>query len=107
MRLSTLLLALPALAAAQQIPFLDTLKPYADKLVAFGSSLTGQSTTGGSNITPHPAVTELRIANWENTLRHGGKHGPGSVDNWMVYVTGNTTCAGECARPDAAFSVRP
>jgi len=106
MRPSTLLLALPALATAQQIPFLNTFQPYVDKVIAFGSSLTGQSATGGSKTTPHPAVTELKIANWEDTLRNRGKHGPGSVDNWMIYVTGNTTCAGECARPDAAFDVR-
>lgn len=105
MRVSTFLIALPALASAQQIPFLDTVQPYIDKVTSFGAGLLGQSNTGGSNTAPHPAVTELRLKNWEDTLRYGGKNGPGSVDNWMVYVTGNTTCAGECARPDAAWDV--
>lgn len=106
MRPSTLLFALPALASAQQIPFLDNVQPYLDKATTFAYSFLGQSATGGSNTTPHPAVTELKIANWEDTLRNRGKHGPGSIDNWLVYVTGNTTCGGECARPDAAWDVR-
>lgn len=107
MRVSTVLVALPALAAAQeQIPFLDRFQPYIDQATEFGRSFSGSSGVGGSKTTAHPAVTELTLSNWEETIRHGGKHPAGNVEPWLVYVTGNKTCHGDCLKTDAAWDVR-
>jgi len=106
MRVSAALLALPALATAQeQLPLLSYVQPYLDKAMDFGKSLSGQSTTGGSQTTPTSAVTEFTLNNWESTLRWGGSKPAGSIEPWMVYITGNKTCLGDCKRTDAAWDV--
>lgn len=107
MRVSTVLAALPALAAAQeQIPLLDRFQPYIDRVTEFGRTLAGSPGTGGSKTTPHPAVTELTLENWESTIRNGGKHPAGNIEPWLIYVTGNKTCHGDCLKTDAAWDVR-
>lgn len=107
MRISTALLALPALTVAQeQIPLLDRVQPYVNQAITFVTSFTGQTSTGGSQTAPNPRVTELKLANWEGVLRHEGQHPAGNIEPWMVYVTGgNKSCLGNCARTDAAWDV--
>lgn len=107
MRFSTTLLVLPALVAAQeQVPLLERVQPYVNKAISFVTSFTGQSETGGSQTAPNPQVRELKLNNWEGILRNEGRHPVGSVEPWMIYITGgNKTCLG-CSSIDAAWDVR-
>jgi len=118
MRTSSLLLALPALALAQQQqkPLMevaqDTFNEYMGKAQDFVASMTGggPATAAKEAVTStvaNGAVTVLTMNNWKQHIKpHVTNAQKTEADEWMVYITGrNKTCGGLCGRADSAFNV--
>lgn len=111
---SSLLLALPALASAQsQIPFVEKAKGWQSFLLSKAVPRAGDqaATTPAAELVPKsfgPNVAQLTLSNWKDTIMHSGTKTPyDSPEAWMVYITGqNKTCT-TCGPTDKAFEVRP
>lgn len=114
MRLSTsVILALPALAVAQQKPLkdvaLDTLNEYYATAQGLVESFTNPQPKKDA-VTEYMndgAVTVFTLDNWNSILTPSVST---AVDNkpeeWMIYVTGrNKTCHGQCGPADVAWQV--
>lgn len=114
MRASPLILALPALATAQQIPFLDDIKGWFAKA---SESLSAAVTSATESIAiPDPVasgaakVAELKVDrlglnNYETLIKPGAATEATGIETWMVFVTGaNKTCYGMCNRAETAFN---
>jgi len=109
MRVTPLILALPALAVADQIPIFDQLKGQFNSLLA---QVTGAATSVASSIpTPsvvnpvdagaaaiaNSAVEKITLENYQNVLRGDRATASPGIEEWMMYVTGgNKTCYGLC-----------
>lgn len=115
MRASSLVLALPAVATAQQqVPFLDNVKSWFNKATASISSAV-PSPPSTSDI-PDPIasgaakiaelkVEQLTLDNWHDILKPGAATASPGVEEWNVFVTGgNKTCMGRCARAEKAMN---
>ncbi|PGH01846.1 hypothetical protein GX51_05026 [Blastomyces parvus] len=119
MRLSSTILLLPALAAAQdQLPLKDQVQGWFDKVKSFlptatpvvSSAAHSASTAatsaaagskGGAAKVVSKEVTPVTVANWESLLAPKND-GPGQ--EWLIYVTGgNKTCHGLCKKADKAW----
>ncbi|KAK5684555.1 hypothetical protein LTS10_004426 [Elasticomyces elasticus] len=119
MRTSTLALALPALASAQQFPFLDQLNPYIDQAKSYlgvaTSSVSSAASAASATIPtsiPDPVaagaatfaatkVDRLTLENHSTLLKSSS---PG-IEEWMFLVTGgNASCFGMCQRAEAAWN---
>ncbi|EMC95066.1 hypothetical protein BAUCODRAFT_524747 [Baudoinia panamericana UAMH 10762] len=116
MRASSAILALPALASAQQIPFLDQVKGwFGQASETVSSAVTSASASVASMSIPNPvasgaaAVADLKVErltldNYRRILKHGAGATPG-IEEWMIMVTGgNTTCFGFCERAEIAWN---
>jgi len=114
MRASPLILALPALATAQQIPFLDDIKSLISKATG---SLSAAVTSATESISiPDPIasgaakiadfqVERLGLNNYDTLIKPGANTGATGIESWMVFVTGgNKTCFGLCNRAETAFN---
>ncbi|OJD17399.1 hypothetical protein AJ78_02529 [Emergomyces pasteurianus Ep9510] len=121
MRLSSTILLLPALAAAQeQIPLREqmqgwfnkakSLLPIATPVVtpaadAAANAATAAGARAGSkgaaaNIV-NKEVTLLRLDNWESLL---APKSDGPAQEWLIFITGgNKTCFGQCKKADKAW----
>jgi hypothetical protein len=107
MRTSPLVLALPALVAADQIPLMDQVKGWFAK----ASSTVSSNIPSASDI-PNPVtaatgkiaevnVQRLTLDNHKTLLKSST---PG-IEDWMIFVTGgNKTCFGMCGRAEEAFN---
>lgn len=114
MRTSPALLALPALATAQQIPFLDQVKGFFAKA---SESLSSAIPSAPSSISiPNPVasgaakiadlnVARLTLDNHKDLLKPGAATASPGVEEWMVFVTGgNKTCYGMCTSVEVAWN---
>ena len=118
MRTSNLLLALPALATAQQ-PLVDQLKEQFNGLMG----LFGQASASISSAAPgmptsipnpvaagaakyaHLKVDRLTAGNYLDVLKPGAATSSPGLEEWMIYVTGgNNTCFGRCERAETAWN---
>lgn len=119
MRASAVILALPALAVAQQQQkplkdvALDTFNEYLAKAQGIVATYTGNAPVQAAKepVTPafsHGAVTVLTMDNWKQIIKPQVSTAQTSGhDEWMVYITGrNKTCGGMCDRADNAWNVR-
>lgn len=125
MRTSQLLLALPALAAADQAPLLDQLKGwYAQASSQVVSVVQGVSSTVSSQIPSPPSsipipdpvastaagiaslnVERLTLANHKELLKAGAATASPGLEEWMIFVTGgNKTCYGLCEHAEKAWN---
>ena len=107
MRTSTLLIALPALAAAQQVPFLDQVKGWFAKA---SESITSAAASVPSITLPNPVasgaakiaalkVVKLDLNNYQDLLKPGAATASPGIEEWMIMVTGgNKTCYGACTK---------
>ena len=110
MRITSSLVALPALAhAQQQIPMMDQVKGWFAKA---SSSITSALPSVQSLTSPVDPVAstahslvELPVANLtQDSWRDALELSPGG-DPWMVFVTGaNATCRGRCERAEQAWN---
>jgi hypothetical protein len=116
MRASTVLLALPALSVAQQIPLLDNVVGQVKGWFAQASETASSAIPAAPSSIPNPVdaatakvadiqVPSLTLANHKDLIKPGAASASSGSDDWMVFVTGgNATCFGLCKRPEEAFN---
>lgn len=127
MRVSSLLMLLPAVAVAQeQIPLMDQVQgqvqDWVEKAKSFLPSqqvapaaeqqgeereeaAPATESTPESQILAEKNVVPFTLANWESKLAASVDDGP---QEWLIFVTGgNKTCFGRCAVAEKAFNVSP
>ncbi|KAL5118933.1 hypothetical protein ACEQ8H_003062 [Pleosporales sp. CAS-2024a] len=109
---SSLLLALPAIAAAEeQVPLLEKVKGFFIKATA---AVTSSLPAVPSN--PIKAAAEqaaaivvvqhpLTLQNWKEVLTVDPTASPPTTQDWLVFVTGgNTSCFGMCGNATKAWN---
>ncbi|PGG96685.1 hypothetical protein AJ79_09490 [Helicocarpus griseus UAMH5409] len=114
MRLSSTLLLLPALAAAQdQIPLGDRLQGWFNKAKSLlptatpvvSSAAESVASTASSKAAPkyiEKEVVPIKLSNWQSLLAPSSH---GLAKEWLIYVTGgNKTCFGRCGNADKAWN---
>jgi hypothetical protein len=116
---SSLLLALPALAVAEeQIPLLDKVKGFFNKATAAVSSsipsmpsmpsapidsATNKAAANAAAAIQYP----LTLENWKEVLTVDPTASPPTTQDWLIFATGgNTTCFGLCGNATKAWNVR-
>lgn len=115
MRPSTLLLALPALAAAQQqAPLLDQLKGWFAKATESISSAipsvsphipTNPIAAGAKKAAAALKLKRIEVSNYQDLLKPGAATASPGYESWMIFVTGgNKTCFGLCEHAETAFN---
>ncbi|KAH8697713.1 hypothetical protein BGW36DRAFT_379273 [Talaromyces proteolyticus] len=106
MRFLSLIVVLPALAAAQQqIPLGDQVKGWFDKVKSFVPSTPVSDPI--ENVAQKAAgkvaekiVTPLTTSNWQSVLEPSAQ-----PQEWLVFLTGgNKTCLGRCGQAEKAFN---
>lgn len=112
---STLVLALPAIAVAeQQIPLLDRIKGYVAQLTASVSSAVPAAPSNPINAATNKAAAKaaeaiqhpLTLENWKEVLTVDPTASPPTTQDWLIHITGgNTTCFGLCGNATKAWNV--
>jgi hypothetical protein len=116
MRTSSLLLALPALAVAQdQAPLAGIFNKIKDAVKSASSyipnsipSIVPNPVDAGAAKVAGRAVHKLHFNDWKDVVKPSQVASKSSEpEHWMVYLTGgNKTCLGFCDTADAAWNVR-
>lgn len=118
MRTAPALLALPALASAQQFPIIDQVKDWFNAATSSVSSAAPSAEAVSSAIPdiPNPVasgaakiaelnVTPLTLENWRSILVPGAATASPGLEEWMIFVTGgNKSCHGLCGRAERAWN---
>lgn len=115
MRPSAVLLALPALACAQQqVPLMDQVKGWFAK--ASDSITSAIPSSAQAPSVPNPVasgakkIAELKVqrittSNFKDVLKPGAATASPGIEEWMVFTTGgNKTCHGRCERAETAWN---
>lgn len=112
---STVLLALPAVAVAeQQIPILDKVKGFFNKATAAVSSSIPAVPSSPINAATDKAASKaaaaiqypITLENWKEVLTVDPTASPPTTQDWLVFITGgNTTCFGLCENATKAWNV--
>jgi len=106
---SSLLLALPALALAQeQVPIVDKIKGWLDQAQSFISSavpsVPSPLDAGAAKVAEH-VETALTLENWESVLSADPSATTAGPTDFIVYITGgNKTCYGLCGNATKAWN---
>ena len=113
---SALLLALPAIAVAEeQIPLLDKVKGFFNKATAAVSSAIPAVPSNPVNAATEKAAAKaaeaiqhpLTLENWREVLTVDPTASPPTTQDWLVFITGgNKTCFGLCGNATKAWNVR-
>ena len=106
MRLSTaLLLALPAIATAQQQkPLGENLQSWFEKAKSYIPSGAKEPVAAGAAKVAGKNITPLTTDNWQSVLSPASSKS-NSPEEWMILVSGgNKSCYGQCARVEKAFN---
>lgn len=114
MRTSPLVLALPALATAQQVPILDQVKGwFAQASASISSALPSappsvsipNPVASGAAKIAEAKVERLTHDNYKDVLKPGAATASPGVEEWMLFITGgNKTCYGMCERAETAWN---
>jgi hypothetical protein len=110
MRLSTLTLALPALASAAepaQKPLTDQVSAWFEKAKSYIPNYVEAPLDAGAASVASNKLVKLTTQNWPTALAPSYHHKTGNFgpDTWMVLVTGsNKTCAGNCEPLEVDFN---
>lgn len=113
---SSLLLALPALALAEeQVPLMEKVKGFFNKATAAVSSAipavpsapveaaAGKAASKAAEAIQHT----LTVENWREVLTVDPTASTPTTQEWLVFITGgNNTCFGLCANATKAWNVR-
>jgi hypothetical protein len=110
MRFTSILLALPLLAVADEGPFeqykaqfnnlFDTIASYLPNPASASNPIHDAQAKAGS-----VAVHHLTLDNWKNTLYGSLKPGQTEPEEWWLLITGrNKTCFGRCEQVEKAFN---
>jgi len=106
---STVALALPLLAAAQQSPLVqlqEAAQPYLDKFLAYipNPNLSKHAEAAAAKAAGYN-VDVLHLDNWKETIQPASKSYANGPDEWWVLMTGrNKTCFNQCNKAEAAFN---
>ncbi|KAL8822440.1 MAG: hypothetical protein Q9191_006826 [Dirinaria sp. TL-2023a] len=102
----TFLIALPAIAAAQQQkPLIENLQSWFDKAKSYIPAGTKEPVAAGAAKAAAQSVTPLTKSNWQSVLSAGASNPKDGPEEWMVLVTGgNKSCYGRCAGVDKAWN---
>jgi len=118
MRFETVLLALPALAAAQQqIPLLDQLQGYYKQASAKVADYLPKAppapvapnapkvTDMAASAISAAAVERLTLDNYNTVLKAGAATSSPGIEEWLIFVTGgNKSCFGLCQYAETEFN---
>ncbi|WEW60856.1 hypothetical protein PRK78_006344 [Emydomyces testavorans] len=112
MRLSSTLVLLPALAAAQnQFPFAEQLQGLIDKAKSFFPTAPAVPAPARESTAPPVVpkrkknVASVTSENWQSLLAPVATNAPQEAREWLVYISGgNKTCFGRCGRADKAWN---
>jgi hypothetical protein len=112
---STLLLALPAIAVAEeQIPLLDKVKGFFNKATAAVSSSIPAVPSAPINAATNKAASKaaaaiqhpITLENWKEVLTVDPTASPPTTQDWLIFITGgNSTCFGLCGNATKAWNV--
>jgi hypothetical protein len=112
---STILLALPAVAVAeQQIPILDKVKGFFNKATAAVSSSIPAVPSSPINAATEKAASKaaaaiqhpITLENWREVLTVDPTASPPTTQDWLIFITGgNSTCFGMCGNATKAWNV--
>ena len=107
MRVSTLLLALPALVAAQNhFPFADQAQAWFEKAKSFIPSSPPNPVEFGAAEFAKGRVHKITHTNYEQKLKPTSQNPADGPEEWMILVTGgNKTCFGRCGDIETAWNV--
>jgi len=106
MRLSSVLLLLPALAAAEsQNPLFEKASEWFDKAKAFIPSTPPNPVDAGAAKVAEKNVEKFNMLTWESRLRPTTTDPSKGPQELMVFIGGNTSCFGECGKVDKAWNV--
>jgi hypothetical protein len=113
---SSLLLALPALAVAEeQIPLMDKVMGFFSKATAaVSSSIPSMPSAPVDSATDKAAAKAaaavqypLTLENWREVLTVDPTASPPTTQDWLIFATGgNSTCFGLCGNATKAWNVR-
>ena len=106
---STLLLALPAVALAEdQIPLFERVKGFLNKAKDAVTSAVPAAPSpldAGAAKVAAAVQHELTLENWKDTLTLDPRASAPTTQDWLVYITGgNTTCYGFCGNTTKAWN---
>lgn len=107
---SLLVLALPALALAQeQIPLGEKVKGWFNKATSYVSSATAAIPSpldaGAKKVAEH-VVHVLTLENWKNLLVPSQSATASDPASWLIHITGgNKSCYGLCGNATQAWNV--
>jgi len=120
MRFAPVVLALPAMAAAQQqVPLFEQAKGWFNNIVGAATSNVNSASSAAASAAsgvPNPvhaaagkvqqlAVTDLTKENYNQVLKPGSATASPGIENWMIYTTGgNRTCFGLCDKADVEWT---
>jgi hypothetical protein len=113
---SAVLLALPAIAVAeQQIPILDKIKGYFTQAAATVSSAIPSRPSSPVDAAKNKAAAlaaaaiqyPINLENWREVLTVDPTVSAPTTQDWLIFVTGgNSSCFGMCANATRAWNVR-
>jgi hypothetical protein len=112
---SSLLLALPAIAVAEeQVPILDKVKGFFNKATAAVSSSIPAAPSNPINAAAEKAASTaaaaiqhpITLENWREVLTVDPTASPPTTQDWLIFITGgNSTCFGMCGNATKAWNV--
>jgi len=101
-----LLSLLPALALAEQVPFMNQAVGWFNKAKSYIPAVTeaeGPLEALSGKIAENQ-VEKINLRNWQHKLQPKVE----GEEEWLVYLTGgNKTCYGKCGRANTAWNVCP
>lgn len=102
---TTLLIALPAIATAQQQkPLGENLQAWFEKAKSYIPTAATEPVAAGAAKVASKNITPLTKDNWQAVLAPSTSP-KNSPEEWMILVSGgNKTCYGRCARVEKAFN---
>jgi hypothetical protein len=109
---STLVLALPAVALAeQQVPLLDKVKGFFNKATAAVSSSIPAAPSSPVEAAAAKAAEAIQypltLENWKEVLTVDPTVSAPATQEWLIFATGgNSTCYGFCGPVEKAWNVR-
>jgi hypothetical protein len=112
MRYSSAILALPALALAQdQVPLADKLRGWfkqaQDYIPSSVPSVIPNPVDAGASFVVEQYVHELNLSNWKSIVTPGAAAQTAGSEEWFIFLTGgNETCYGLCGNVTKEWTVR-
>lgn len=113
MRYSSAILALPALALAQdQVPLADKVRGWFKQAqeylptAASVPSVIPNPVDAGASFVAEAVVHELNLTNWQSIVAPSPSAQTAGPEEWMIFLTGgNTTCYGLCGNVTKEWTV--